>query len=365
MKFLKDFKFLQKYKAQNQSVKIVILIIGTAVLWMLSGIFSTSDELLSDEKKVTRETRYKIHNSEGQIRHRVIRLNGITKAKQVVNLISELSGKVDELIAKQGDFLKRGDVILKIDEKNKRELLEEAKAHLKQRELGYKSAQTLFKKKLRSEVELKEAEAKMEEAKAKLKHAEIEMNNTTIKAPFDGYIDYIEVEKGDYLSAQRIVGKFISINPLLVKVEIPQRIVAKTDYIKKSKIFFEDGISGEGKVVFVSKIATKDQNSFSMEIETENTAGLPSGMSVKVELWFEKEFAHLIPQYVIALDKKGNPGVKILDDENIVRFQKIRIVDESEEGLWVGGLGKKAKIVTLGHAYLEEGQSLKNLLDLR
>ena len=68
--------------------------------------------------------------------------------------------------------------------------------------------------------------------------------------------------------------------------------------------------------------------------------------------------AHLIPSYLLSLDDSGELGIKIVIDSK-VSFKNISIIEDTPDGLWVEGLPKETKIITVGQEYVIEGQEIK------
>ena len=71
--------------------------------------------------------------------------------------------------------------------------------------------------------------------------------------------------------------------------------------------------------------------------------------------------AHLIPPSALTLDDAGATGVKIVDQENTVRFAEVQIVGEDtgmNPGFWVTGLPTRANVIVLGQEIVFPGQQV-------
>ena len=69
---------------------------------------------------------------------------------------------------------------------------------------------------------------------------------------------------------------------------------------------------------------------------------------------------HISPS-VLLLSESGELGVRTVNDQNEVQFQRITILEDSMEGVWVSGLPNKIKIITVGQEYVFQGQTVKIL----
>ena len=61
----------------------------------------------------------------------------------------------------------------------------------------------------------------------------------------------------------------------------------------------------------------------------------------------------------VSLDHDGALGVKVVDDQSIVRFYPIEIVRSQIEGIWVTGLPETAQIITVGQGYVSTGETVR------
>ncbi|MDZ7684599.1 MAG: hypothetical protein U5O39_06000 [Gammaproteobacteria bacterium] len=61
-----------------------------------------------------------------------------------------------------------------------------------------------------------------------------------------------------------------------------------------------------------------------------------------------REPAHLISPASMVLNDEGVMGVRIVDDNDTVRFKPIKVVSESPDGVWVSGLPERVRLITVG-----------------
>lgn len=155
--------------------------------------------------------------------------NGKIQPITEVKISPDVSGEIVELRFEEGDYIKKGDLIIKIKQDVYISLLERAtaalnsakaqhlqqKARLRQAKLTYKRNQKLYDQKaiaqaefqqhhsdyVISEQELKSAQYNIESASASLKEAQENLFKTTIYAPMSGIISVLSVEQGE-----RVVG---------------------------------------------------------------------------------------------------------------------------------------------------------------
>ena len=141
----------------------------------------------------------------------IVSAPGNVKAETEVQISAYVMGKVSRLPVKEGDLVKKGQVLVQIDPTNyaaqvkqARASLELAKANLAQTELIYKRKQELFAAGLISQEENEATttqfnldRARLTQAEASLEQAQDTYSKTTITSPINGTVVQLNVEVGE------------------------------------------------------------------------------------------------------------------------------------------------------------------------
>lgn len=403
--------------------KIVVSIIGVVVLWMSTGIFTHSDGLSDKEileKQINEERNlnkdfFKLYSSNPQEYHTYLNVSGVISIKHKVNLVPEVSGKVIDVPVSSGDFVKKDTPIVQIEVEDKKEVLEQDLATLKQQELNYNSILNLYKKGLSSKYELSGAISNLNAAKAAVTMSERNLYNTSIRAPFDGYVDYIVVNKGDVLgsifslnNSDQVVATMINLADIRVQANIAPKYLSQirenaeikivvpkflekqknNNKIIKNKINNGNKIPEvyelKGNIVFVSNIASTNNNTFLVEAKIkkleENTSNdeqgtdnciiksskmlnavrFADGENIELLISIGKKIAHKLPQSTLVLSDEGILGIKTLNSQEIVEFYPVEITGEDSDGVWLTGLPEvPLNVIVMGQAYAKEGSRLE------
>ncbi len=159
----------------------------------------------------------------------IITANGKIQPEVEVKISPEVSGEIVELTIKEGDWVNKGDLLVRIRPDTYLSAKESAEAMLKASEANYQQTQATYRlaeqtfqrqKKLydgnaiskaeyesaeaslkQAEAQIRSSEANIESSRAKLKQAEEDLLKTTIYAPSNGTINSLSVELGE-----RVVG---------------------------------------------------------------------------------------------------------------------------------------------------------------
>jgi multidrug efflux system membrane fusion protein len=327
---------------------------------MISGVFTNGKEVKQEARQAVK---VKAVESIALDRQTILILSGVTKAEKTATLRPEVAGAVSKVYAKDGEYLKAGDIILKIDEENRRKLHEQAHSELQSAKIQFEAARVLYEKKLSSKNHFIEAKSKLSMAEAAFERARLAFEKTSIRAPFDGYIDTIKVKEGDYISTSigSIVGQFSSFDKLIATFYVPH---CDLDSIQESSDAIIITIGGKkitGRITFIGKVAEQDTRTFPVEVTIDNGEhALRIGETVTAELLRKVNGnMHYIPKSSIVLDADGKIGVKVLDDRKEVMTKNISIEDEDKNGFWISGLNDKECIITVGAAAVTDGEKVQ------
>ena len=287
-------------------------------------------------------------------------VRGQSEALRKVLVRAETAGKVSAVRADRGKAVKAGDTIceLKVDERLA--MLKQARAVMKQRRLEYDASKQLKEKGFRSDTAVAGDQAEFEAANAQVERMERELQNTKLKAPFDGIVDARMVDVGDYLAPGQPCALVIDQDPFLVVGQASEKDVGA---IHTGDVGWAKLVTGErvdGKVRFISKSADLATRTFRVELEVSNKDGaIRDGVTAEMHITGEQVEAHRISPAILTLDEKNAIGVRIVDAGKHVRFMPVTIVAEAADGVWISGLPKSVMIITVGQDYVTIGQEVR------
>lgn len=187
------------------------LIIGAGVIAVLIIIFLTAKNLFDPAVEVKLTTA--VIQTPSQT-NASLSANGYVVAQRKAAVASKGTGRLVYLGVVEGDQVKKDQVIGRLEDNDIRAMLESAKSNLKLNEAdlkdaenNYKRLQSLFKTGSSSQLELDAAESRylrvlagIEVAKANLRSQEVALENTLIRAPFDGTVLTKNAEIGEIVA---------------------------------------------------------------------------------------------------------------------------------------------------------------------
>lgn len=339
---------------------------GLAVLvalWLLSGYLGN--------KPVETESQAKTENTAGtmsvqfqaQVAQPVTRnlsVYGRTAPVRQVVLKAETSGRVSELGVRRGALARRGELLLKLDLRDRQARLEQARAGVAQQEAAYQGQLELKPQGYVSDTQLAETLAKLETARAELTRAELDLDYMSIRAPFNGMVQERTVEIGDYVRAGDPVATFVDNTSLIVTGSIAEQ---DAGFMRVGAVATAHLVTGEvvsGKIRYIAPVADEATRTFTVELELPNPAGkLPAGVTTEMRIPAGVVLAYLVSPSILTLDAEGELGLKTVDADGKVAFNRISIAQSGTNGVWVTGLPDQANIIVVGQGYVSAGQSVK------
>jgi membrane fusion protein, multidrug efflux system len=284
-------------------------------------------------------------------------VRGQTEALRKVLVRAETAGKVSAIRADKGTAVKAGDTICELNVDARRAMQDQARATMKQRKLEYEASKQLQEKGFRSDTSVAGDLARFEGAKAEVERMEKELENTKMRAPFDGVVDDRMVDVGDYLAPGQPCALVVALEPFLIAGRVSEKDVGALTIGDSGWAKLITGERVDGKLRFVSKSSDQATRTFRVELEVPNPKGaLRDGVTAEMHIAAATVEAHRITPAILSLDERGVMGVRIVDKAQKVRFVEVKIVSDATDGVWVSGLPHEVTIITVGQEYVSEGQ---------
>ena len=290
---------------------------------------------------------------------REIVINGKTAPARVVTLRTETSGRVDAIGVARGAAVAAGDVLIRLDPRERRAMVEEAEATLTMREIEFAAAEKLGAKGFQAETKVAGAKANLEAAQAALARTRIELAHTEILAPFAGVLDERSVEIGDFVDIGDPVATVIEQDPFLVTGEVAESEVGSLVVGMPGSARLVTGQSVQGRVRYIAAQSDPATRTFTVELEVRHPNGrFAAGVSAELRIGLERALAHRVPASLLALDDAGVLGVKAVDEHGLVVFHPAEVLRADAQSIWLGGLPERLRLITVGQGFVNPGAAV-------
>lgn len=310
---------------------------------------------------------------------------GRVEAKYSVDVIARVSGFLLKKYFKEGDFVKKGQLLFQIDPKeyqlevnNSQAAVNQYGALLKNAQQELNRANALIKEDLISHSDVDQSlatrnsnRALLDSARQKLELARVNLSYTRIHSPIDGRIGKVKITEGNYVDATS--GSLVNIssmNPVYVTFSLRSqdfvKLLKASDKFKdvQVKAQFDNGVIYDkiGKIDFVDNQIDQNSGSVQMRAVFDNSKGwLVPGDYMKVTLIAPKKVAYMtVPQACAKGDAMSGYYVWTVEDGKAVR-KDIKVSDDINNN-WVvdSGLDKSDQVIVSGIQNIAmQGQKVK------
>lgn len=209
---------------------VILFLIGLAFYPRLKGLFKSDGKeaagtagAMSKGAAGGNQTFVSVMVVEPTSLDNIIKTTGTVLANEEVEIRSEISGKITQLLFKEGQYVRKGTTLLKIND-------DDLQAQLKKLEYGKKLSEDnefrqrqLLEKEAISQREYDISLTTVKTNEADIENIRAQLAKTTIKAPFSGRLGLRYVSEGSYITPTSRITTLTNANPAKVEFSIPAK----------------------------------------------------------------------------------------------------------------------------------------------
>lgn len=350
---------------------IAVVVAVGATAWIVSGVIQGDPETAEAPAEAAGEGEAAPAEPESlpSVRVRTLTLasleesmtvQGRTAPDRMTVVRAESEGQIATLLVDEGDRVSQGDLLARVETRDREAALREANAELSRAELEFNQAARLNASGYRADTDVRIAEAALEGARAAVERAEIALAQLEIRAPFDAVVDAVDIEEGDLVAVNDPIATLLDLDPIKAVGQVNERSIGRVAYGSLAEVRTLDGRSFTGIVSFIGSRADEATRTFPVEVEiTDEDHTLIANITAEMEIPLGAREGHLISPAVLSLAEDGTIGVKIVAEDDTVTFVPVDILADTPDGIWVGGLPDSARLITVGQEFVMPGQRVR------
>lgn len=284
---------------------------------------------------------------------------GTVKAANSSVLRAPAPGTVVSLSAREGEQVRQGSELARIDSKLVCSAYETARAKLAQAQDGLERAQKLFDAGSIPEVKMVEVRTLCEQAKAAEKAAADAYDKQTLRAPFDGVVDRILTSVGVEAAAAEPLVSIVDITDLTIDFSIPENEFSSVREGRRARVEISAlDRTVSGKVISKGVTASMLSHSYPCSIRTDApVSGLMPGMVCKVILSSQGRKSLVVPASAVKTD--GNGRFVWTVEDGRVRKVYVRTGGFSGDGvILTEGISEGDEIIIEGSRKVSSGMKV-------
>ncbi|MEE8526328.1 MAG: efflux RND transporter periplasmic adaptor subunit [Thermoanaerobaculia bacterium] len=309
--------------------------------------------------------------------HQELTLVGRTRARRESRIVAEVTGRVKSIAAEEGRKVKRGEALVTVDCRRVALALDAKKAEAAQAkadaELARKNlerARELVATSVFPQRNLDHAEAdetrtteRFRELEAERRRLELDLEDCTIRAPFDGFTVRKLVDVGEWVEAGTPVYELVDLAVVKVTADLPERRFGQVQIgsrVTISRAGAEDAPL-VGKVTGIAPRASQTTHTFPVIIEVDNADGrLGSGMLVRAKLALDNTFSSLAISKD-AIIRRGERTLVYTAVDGLAAEVSVSIRASSGSLVAIAGDGLRAgmPVIVRGNERVEDGSPVR------
>lgn len=293
-----------------------------------------------------------------------VKFDGMIEALNQATVSAQTSGRIIELPVDVGDFVKKGDLILRITDVEQKARTTSAQAKFTEAKAQYARMQDLLAKKLIAKADFDKSEAAFKSAEAALKESEQALGYTAIYAPYAGIVVNRAVKVGESVSPGTPLMTGLSLEQLRVQVDIPQAHIGPVRKFKKARVQLSNGTWLESTDLRIPPSADQQSHSFKVLINLpEGQHDLFPGTLIKVAFVSGEIDQLLVPATSVA--QRGEVSAVYVKTANTLELRQVRLGNRTTDNRYpiLAGLRAGEQVVvdpvTAASAYKSTSKSDK------
>ncbi len=296
-----------------------------------------------------------------------INLPGSIEAWEQLELMAKVGGTVKEVLVTEGDRVKKGTIIAKIEEDDFSIALQSAEAAWTLAQAERRRVKAMHAKGIAPQAEMERVQSQYLTAQASLNSAKLNLSRCVIKTPITGIIRRLDATPGLLLSVADPVAEILQIDRVKAVVGIPESDVAAVRKLNEINLSIQalDDRQIVGKKHFLSPAPESNAHVYRLELAIANDDfSIFPGMFVRAAIVKTENAAALaIPLYSIITR----------NDEQFIYIEKDGIAKKQmvQQGIMDGwmveitaGLSAGDRVVIEGHRNIEDQQQVRVIRSL-
>ncbi len=294
--------------------------------------------------------------------NRFVELQGTVQSDDLVSATSEVPGRITQMSIKEGDNIRKGQLIAKID----MEALDKQKAELnKALELArdvYTRQARLWEQKIGSEIQYLQAKNNVERMEASLETLSFQQTKSNVYAPISGIAERVITKAGEMASPGMPIVQILNTAKVKVVADVPESYLAAVKRGDNVKIQFP-AIDKEinKRVSLVGKTIDPSNRTFKVEVNLNNGSGTykPNLLALMSINDLTVKNAVTIPLAIVQQNTSGETFIYIAEDNKAK--QVIIETGESSEGeiIVTKGLDGSESVIVDGARFVNDGEAIE------
>ena len=292
-------------------------------------------------------------------------VTGNVEADQEVNVSPESSGKIMDILVREGQQVAKGVVLATLNTDMLNQSIEETRISLDLATTTFQRQKNLWDQKVGSELQFLQAKSNMESLERRMESLQAQKEMTVIKSPVDGVVDVIFQKQGEIGNAQVPFAKLVNIRRLKVYGDVSETYLTKIRKGGEVNIQFP-AINKRVKapITQIGNYIDPNNRTFRIRMDLLNPDGMikPNMVAVLELRDYVSDSAIVVPTLVVKQDFRGSYTYIVQDRDSIQRAAKVYVkvgVSNNNMTEITEGLKPGMRVISEGFDQVIDGSAVK------
>lgn len=300
-----------------------------------------------------------------------LELQGNVTTKDLMVITPEFNGILTDVYVKEGQHVKKGQVLAKIDDGGLSQQLAQQQIQADLAQTTYERQKRLWDEKIGSEIQFLQAKSTYEGQTEAVNQLQQQIAKTIVKAPFSGTIDEIITEQGSVVAAgQSQLIRIVNLDNMYIETEVPERYVNAVTQGKNVEVNFPVlGKTFDAKIRQTSSVINPSNRTFRAEVAIPNKEkSIKPNLTARLKINdYTNEGAFLIPQSIISENAEGEQYVYVVKNKDAKDQGTAKRViiktgrTQGDEIEVLEGIEDDAELIQEGARSVKDGQTVEIL----
>ncbi len=283
-------------------------------------------------------------------------------AEKEADVYSEIMGLCQAVFVEEGDSVREGDPLAKLEDREIRLSLDQAEARLRKAENDFRRGKGLHEGGLISNEAYQDLSLKLSLARADVELYRKRLEDTNIVAPISGIVTERNVKVSDLVNTTRPLFRIVDLSVLQAEIHIPEQDYAKVEEGQEAVLTVDalGGASFRGRVERKSPVIDSLSGTAEVTVRVENPDGrLRPGMFVRVRIVTGRHpEALVVPREAILMEGERKAVYVVRDGVARRVFPRTGFQDRERVEI-LDGLTEQDAVIVRGHLGLQDGTRVR------
>jgi len=238
-------------------------------------INSLKDEIKAEDPSMTKAPKLvTVDTIESTVFTKYSTLQGNITSDEMINASSEIGGRILDIYVQEGQPVKRGQLIAKIDLESVNKQIEEMKTSLELANTLYIRQKSLWDQNIGSEVQYLQAKNSKERIEKSIESISFQLSKQNVYSPSSGVVDKEFRQPGEVTSPGGPIIQILNTNKVKVVVDAPENylnIIKRGDYVDITIPALSKDI--RGRITQIGRMIDPANRTFKVEVNLNNSRG--------------------------------------------------------------------------------------------